>query len=148
MENNAASSEPKPGKVYSNESIKVFWNPELCIHSGNCVQGLPQVFQRDSRPWIKINAATAPEIAEAVTRCPSGALRYELANREEAKPEQAQTIIEPRPDGPLSIKGQIRIENPDGTVLFEGDRVSLCRCGNSGNKPFCDGTHRTIGFKS
>jgi hypothetical protein len=114
------------------------------------VQGLPQVFQRDSRPWIKIDAATATEITEAVTRCPSGALRYELTNSEEAKPEpaQAQTIIEPRPNGPLSIKGQIRIENPDGTVLFEGDRVALCRCGNSGNKPFCDGTHRTIGFKS
>lgn len=61
---------------FSTENITVVWQKELCSHSANCVRGLPAVFQPGERPWIKIDAATADEIASAIDRCPSGALSY------------------------------------------------------------------------
>jgi len=144
--------QPKPPsateRVYRNEQIAIIWNPRLCIHSQNCVNGLPQVFQRDQRPWIKVNGATASEIAEVVTRCPSGALRFQRLDGGEQEQAPEQTIISPQPDGPLYVRGQFRVVASDGTVIREATRVALCRCGQSSNKPFCDGTHETIGFKA
>ncbi|MBU6243833.1 MAG: CDGSH iron-sulfur domain-containing protein [Actinomycetales bacterium] len=49
-------------------------------------------------------------------------------------------------DGPLQVEGRIRILAADGTLIKECEQVFLCRCGQSGNKPFCDGTHRKVGF--
>ena len=63
-------------KEYSNNDIKVIWNPEKCIHAGECVKGLPQVFNRDSTPWINMQGASSEEIMSVVDRCPSGALTY------------------------------------------------------------------------
>jgi CDGSH-type Zn-finger protein len=51
-------------------------------------------------------------------------------------------------DGPLMIKGRVRIGTPQGDVVRETDRVALCRCGGTGNQPFCDGSHVRVGFKS
>lgn len=148
MEENPESPKPKAGRIYSNQEIKVLWNSSLCMHSENCIRGLPQVFQKAERPWIKVDGATAAEIAATVSRCPSGALQYELLDGEKQEAAPTETVIEPRPNGPLLVKGQIRIEGPDGAVLYEGEKVALCRCGQSNNKPFCDGTHQRVGFKA
>ena len=56
--------------------------------------------------------------------------------------------VSPRPDGPLLIKGNVTITSGSGRVGWEGKQVALCRCGASENKPFCDGKHAEIGFKS
>lgn len=56
--------------------------------------------------------------------------------------------IKPIPDGPLLVSGSLAIRAASGRLAWEGDQTALCRCGGSKNKPFCDGTHRTIGFKS
>jgi CDGSH-type Zn-finger protein len=56
--------------------------------------------------------------------------------------------ISPRMNGPLHVTGRLRIENARGEVMFRGDDAWLCRCGTSKNKPFCDGSHKTIGFRS
>jgi uncharacterized Fe-S cluster protein YjdI len=61
---------------YSNGEITVVWQPGLCIHSGNCVKGLPGVFKPKERPWIKVHEAPSDAIAEQVGRCPSGALSF------------------------------------------------------------------------
>ena len=61
-------------KEYSNGEIIVLWEAKKCIHSGNCVRTLSQVFQPKERPWIKIDNATSEEIKMAVAKCPSGAL--------------------------------------------------------------------------
>ena len=50
-------------------------------------------------------------------------------------------------DGPLYVRGGIEIKNMEGAVLYNETRAALCRCGASGDKPFCDNTHRGIGFK-
>ncbi len=61
-------------KHYSNGEINVLWQSGLCIHCGNCAQGLPQVFNPAKRPWIEPMAATTQEIKDQVAQCPSGAL--------------------------------------------------------------------------
>lgn len=56
--------------------------------------------------------------------------------------------IEVRANGPNRIQGPFDLVDQDGKAfkIPEGQWVSLCRCGGSSKKPFCDGTHRTIGF--
>jgi uncharacterized Fe-S cluster protein YjdI len=65
-------------KIYENKKIRVFWEPEKCFHSGNCLLGLPQVFDNRKRPWIDINAAEVSDIKRCIDTCPSGALSYEV----------------------------------------------------------------------
>jgi CDGSH-type Zn-finger protein len=61
----------------------------------------------------------------------------------------ADVTVNVRPNGPLIIEGPIKILDPEGNAFtLEGERVVLCRCGQSSNKPFCDATHRTCGFES
>jgi uncharacterized Fe-S cluster protein YjdI len=133
-------------KEYATDEIVVEWEPSLCFHSQNCVRSLPQVFDDSRRPWVEVDAAGAEEVEAAVARCPSGALRTRrtgvaLANRVEASQIQASE------NGPLLASGGVRVLDAEGNVLFEGVNAALCRCGGSGNKPFCDGTHKKNGFR-
>jgi uncharacterized Fe-S cluster protein YjdI len=132
-------------KEYATEEIVVEWEPRLCIHSKNCVRALPQVFDDSRRPWVKVDAATADEVEAAVARCPSGALRTRRIGVPTATRQQ-QPEVRASANGPLLVSGGVRIVDAEGTVLYEGERAALCRCGGSGNKPFCDGTHEKIGF--
>lgn len=133
-------------RVYEDERIRVLWEPSLCIHVRNCVRGLPEVFDAESRPWIRVEAADADRIAETVTRCPTGALHFDRLDGGPQEDPVGETVVEPRPNGPLFVRGRIRIEDAEGHLVREDTRVALCRCGGSANKPFCDGTHRTNGF--
>jgi uncharacterized Fe-S cluster protein YjdI len=63
-------------KEYSNGEVTVVWKPDLCIHSGICAKGLPQVFQPRDKPWVKQNAATSQDIMNQINKCPSGALTF------------------------------------------------------------------------
>jgi hypothetical protein len=80
-----------------------------------------------------------------VARCPSGALRARRVGSEPPKREQPLEL-RASANGPLLVSGGVRVVAADGTVLYEGERAALCRCGRSANKPFCDGTHKTVGF--
>ncbi|HWJ44066.1 MAG TPA: (4Fe-4S)-binding protein [Gaiellaceae bacterium] len=135
-----------PRRTYTGAAIEVDWEPKLCIHVQNCVRSLPQVFKADERPWIVIDAAAADEVAAAVERCPTGALHYRRLDGAPQEQAPAETTVDPRPNGPLFLRGRLRIVDDDGEVIREDTRVALCRCGGSANKPFCDGTHRTNGF--
>ncbi len=61
---------------YSNGEVSIVWKPELCIHSGNCARGLPDVFKPREKPWINVNGASTEKIIEQVKKCPSGALSF------------------------------------------------------------------------
>jgi len=139
---------PNVELVYRNDQIAVSWEPKLCIHAGNCFRDLPEVFKPQSRPWISVDAATAEEIAEVVMTCPTGALHFERLDGGPQEPHPEETTIEARHNGPLYVRVQIRILGPGGRLIREDTRLALCRCGHSENKPFCDGTHRRIGFRS
>ncbi len=140
----------RPGveRVYRNDQIAVFWEPKLCIHAGNCFRGLPEVFKPQSRPWVLVDAASADKIAEVVMTCPTGALHFERLDDGPQEPQPNETTIDARPNGPLYVRGQVRITGPGGRLIREDTRVALCRCGHSENKPFCDGSHRRVGFRT
>lgn len=54
--------------------------------------------------------------------------------------------ITPSENGPYIVSGQVSLTDIDGREIEHRDPIAICRCGQSGNKPFCDGTHATIGF--
>jgi CDGSH-type Zn-finger protein/uncharacterized Fe-S cluster protein YjdI len=139
----------RPGveRIYKNGDIAVSWEPKLCIHFGACLRGLPQVFKPLERPWVNVNVATSDEVAATVMLCPTGALRFERLDGGPQEAVRDETMIEERSNGPLFVGGPLRIRLQDGTVREE-TRVALCRCGRSANKPFCDDTHRRIGFRT
>lgn len=64
-------------KRYSNGEVTIIWRPELCVHSGICVRGLPGVFDPKRKPWVDASAASTQEIVDQVKKCPSGALSLE-----------------------------------------------------------------------
>ena len=66
-----------------------------------------------------------------------------------APDEEHGAIVMPYEDGPLLVRGNFTLLSPDGTVIEPGrSTVALCRCGKSAIKPFCDGTHKAIGFRA
>ena len=138
----------EPARTYANQSIEVEWEPRLCIHSEHCVRGLGEVFNRDRRPWVQVEGVDADRIAATVSTCPTGALQFRRLDEGPGEEPPSQTTIEPQPNGPLFVRGRLRIVDGDGSVIREDTRVALCRCGASENKPFCDGSHRTVGFRT
>ena len=68
---------------YSNGEVTIVWQPHLCIHSGNCTRGLPEVFKPGEKPWITPEGATTEKIIEQVKKCPSGALSYFMNDEKE-----------------------------------------------------------------
>lgn len=125
----------------------MYWEPDLCSHSANCVRSLRSVFRPKRRPWIQLSAepgrSGADRIAEAVLECPTGALHYERRDGgpDEQPPEPPDVRFQR--DGPVELRGRICVRRPGSDeVVREDVRVSLCRCGVSARMPFCDGSHR------
>ena len=130
---------------YERDDLVVEYDAARCIHAAECVHGLPKVFDPERRPWIDPRQAAASEIEGVVRRCPTGALRYRRPDgKSEEPPANVRARIEP--DGPLYVSGRIRLALPDGS-MSEDTRIALCRCGASKNKPYCDNSHREIGFE-
>jgi uncharacterized Fe-S cluster protein YjdI len=135
----------KPQREYATDELVVEWHPRLCYHARECIKALPAVFDAERRPWIKVDAASAGEVEAAVALCPSGALRSRRLGAPVTVEPVGETEVTVTPNGPLVLRGNLRIVQ-DGVVIAEMDRASLCRCGQSSNKPFCDGTHLRVGF--
>jgi len=134
-------------KEYSNEEITVIWKPESCIHSTICwkkATGLPDVFQPNTKPWIKLEGGTTEEIIRQVDKCPSGALGYRLKG--EQKGSVSTNVVETLPNGPLLVYGNITVKHAGSEELKESKVTAFCRCGASSNKPYCDGTHVKVNF--
>ena len=132
-------------KEYTNGEVTIVWKPDLCIHSANCVRGLPEVFDNNKRPWIDAEGASTEAIIRQVGKCPSGALTT-YRNGEDKDEKDGKVKITLAKNGPILVRGPIQLENEKGEPIPTGSSSALCRCGGSGNKPFCDGTHKKIGF--
>ena len=92
-------------------------------------------------PWIHPEAATVEELAELAHNCPSGAITF---MRRDGGPQEAApkvNLVRVRENGPLAVHGELAIEGQDPAF-----RATLCRCGLSNRKPFCDGSHATGPF--
>ena len=135
-------------RAYEGEGITVSYELQRCIHAAECVKGLPTVFDPNKRPWIDPTQAGADALAAVVERCPTGALTYERTDGGAQESAPAEARVELVPDGPIHVHGRLELKQPDGAVHWAGNRAALCRCGQSVNKPFCDNTHKNVGFKS
>lgn len=113
-----------------------------CIHARRCVISQPGVFKANVQgEWIDPDAASAEALMFVALNCPSGAIQ--VARRDGGAPEPNPLVntISVRENGPLAVHAQIEI---DGAAI--GTRATLCRCGASKNKPYCDGSHADAGF--
>ena len=132
------------GKVqeYRGEKIVVRFDDGKCVHSRNCVLGRPEVFQANvPGAWIKPDNVSPEEVVMTVLACPSGALTYERIDRGAQEAPPPVNVARVRENGPLAIRADIRIGDADAQL-----RATLCRCGASKNKPYCDGSHNAAGF--
>jgi len=167
MERNKSLSDERK---YTNREITVYWKPSACVHASYCYRELIEVFDPSRRPWVDMNGSTTDRIIEVVNLCPTEALawkwndeeknkdigsdqsnhirfrRPELMENDQVKVKDAPVKVKIMNDGPMIISGNF-------TLIYEGNvkdkkdaMISICRCGASKNMPFCDGTHRKIGF--
>jgi uncharacterized Fe-S cluster protein YjdI len=138
--------EPRGVREYSTDEIVVEWQPRLCFHSHNCIRALPKVFDPERRPWIDLEPGLRRRDRGRGRAVPLGRAAR-LAAREHGTGARTEPLeVKASAGGPLLVRGGVRVLDAEGNLLYEGDRAALCRCGGSGNKPFCDGTHRTNGF--
>jgi len=128
-------------REYRGRNIVVRFDGGKCIHSRNCVLGLPEVFQAGvPGAWIKPEAAAAEQVVATALACPSGAITYERLDGGAQESAPPVNVLRIRENGPLAIHADLRIGE---TARL---RATLCRCGASNNKPYCDGSHGAAGF--
>ena len=132
-------------KSYAGPGITIHDNRSVCMHAAHCTGGLPTVFKYGERPWIDPAGAIPQQIVETVRHCPSGALSYTLEGTE-PKAETWLPSIDVMKDGPYAVLG-VELVGVEFAKGVPRERYTLCRCGASKNKPFCDATHTAIGFK-
>lgn len=121
--------------------VNVRYDKGICVHAGFCGTTATNVWKEAANTG---DTASRMHAIAMIEHCPSGALTYQLegAVNEPLFP-QAVSIIN---NGPLWVTAHVPITNSDGTVLETRNRVTLCRCGQSSNKPLCDGSHKAAGF--
>jgi CDGSH-type Zn-finger protein/uncharacterized Fe-S cluster protein YjdI len=126
------------------EKVTIEFEGRKCIHARFCVTGAPKSFLANvDGPWIQPNAMDAEKLVAVAEQCPSGAIRY---RRNDGRPNEAPSpvnLMVVREAGPYAVRGDIRI---NGQAI--GYRATLCRCGASKRKPFCDGSHTEAGFNA
>lgn len=142
---------------YTNGEITVYWRPAKCIHATTCYKELIEVFNPRNRPWVNMQGAPTDRIIEVVEKCPTQALYYkwnkDIKEGKHSAPKERQeevkrTEVKVMKDGPLIIRGNFKVFDEQGNELKTMKLTSLCRCGNSNKMPFCDGSHRKIGFEA
>jgi CDGSH-type Zn-finger protein len=134
---------------YPGKEITVHDNRKICSHAAECVNNLSSVFKLGSRPWINPDASKMNDIIDVVRRCPSGALSYSIDGVEYRDPEeQRNPTVTVLKNGPYHITGGIELigENIQFGEGASKEHYTLCRCGASENKPFCDGAHKSSKF--
>ena len=124
-------------KIYrfAGASLTVLYNPRVCSHAAECIR-LSRAFDSAKRPWIEPDKDTPARIEEAVRACPSGALRID--GQDHLLPDRPEIVVQK--NGPYWILGADIAEVLPGEGATPDKKV-LCRCGLSGNKPYCDGSH-------
>lgn len=142
----AATSAPTQSvdgsEIVDGEKMQIRFATKLCIHSRFCVTGAPKVFLANvDGPWIHPDDMNVEELAAVARNCPSGAIQY---LRKDGAPDEAPppvNLIRTLEAGPNALRGNLYL---DGRSI--GYRATLCRCGASKNKPYCDGSHHELQF--
>ncbi|MCX6266377.1 MAG: (4Fe-4S)-binding protein [Bacteroidetes bacterium] len=141
-------------REFSNGEVTVYWKADLCIHSANCLIGLPGVFNSKKKPWINVHASSSKEIMKVIDTCPSRALTYLKSTkfvtskpRATAKMKSKFARVHILKNGPALITGNFILRDAKKKkIQIENEVAAICRCGASKKKPFCDGSHQAVGF--
>jgi CDGSH-type Zn-finger protein len=131
---------------YVGNGIKILDNRGVCSHAGVCTSMLASVWDNKKEPWINAKGAEKEKIIKVIKQCPSGALSYELNGRVNDEQDREAAIFVSK-DGPLQIMGYIELKDEINSKPDSKEHYTLCRCGASKNKPFCDGSHWSAKFK-
>ena len=122
--------------------VVIRFDSKKCIHARHCVLGRPDVFVPNAKgEWIYPDRASPEAVAIIAHDCPSGAITYERLDGGENEGAPCVNVVRVRENGPLAFHAPVSIGGHDA-----GPRVTLCRCGASKNKPYCDGSHAGAGF--
>lgn len=122
--------------------LTLVYEGKRCIHARFCVTGAPRVFLANVKgPWIDPEGTDVARLVEIAHACPSGAIRYQRRDGEPDESAPPVNLLAVREGGPYAVKGALAVAGD--TKSF---RATLCRCGASKNKPYCDGSHHEIGF--
>lgn len=146
------SSEKLEGRVpdrldnYEGKEVTIHDNRGVCSHAGYCTDNLPTVFIMGKEPWIDPNGASAEDIARVIKMCPSGALSY-TKDGVLYKDQDREPAITLSKNGPHRVVGGPELKDVNDSTPESKEHYTLCRCGGSKNKPFCDGTHWYINFR-
>lgn len=123
-------------------ALTLMFEARRCIHARHCVTGAPTVFLANVQgPWIHPDTLDAERLVGIAQDCPSGAIRYRRKDGGLEETPPPVNLASVREAGPYAFRGQLVI---DGEAA--GFRATLCRCGASQNKPFCDGSHHAANF--
>jgi CDGSH-type Zn-finger protein len=131
--------------TYKGKKITVYDNRSICAHAGICTDGLPAVFRNREASFVEPDGASVSEIIDIVNQCPSGALSYTLDDDSETR-LIGEASISIAANGPYVLKGKVVLLEMEKGKGASESYCSLCRCGASKNKPFCDGSHWDINF--
>jgi CDGSH-type Zn-finger protein/uncharacterized Fe-S cluster protein YjdI len=124
--------------------LDLVYEGKRCIHSRFCVTLAPQVFLANVQgPWIHPDAMPVERLVEIAHACPSGAIRYQRRDGGTQEGAPPVNLAGLREGGPYAFRGALVIDGVPGPV-----RATLCRCGASRNKPYCDGSHHAAGFSA
>lgn len=125
--------------------MTLIYEGKKCIHSRFCVTWGPKVFIANVKgPWINPDAMPTDALTEIAHVCVSGAIRYKRKDGHPDEQPPPVNLISVRENGPYAIRADIQL---DGAPAVS-HRLTLCRCGASKNKPFCDGSHNEIKFSA
>jgi CDGSH-type Zn-finger protein/uncharacterized Fe-S cluster protein YjdI len=131
---------------YNGKSATVAWNKKLCIHVGECVRAEGALFDLERKPWCVPDTSDDENILDIVSRCPSGSLSVVFAESGKAETPTAENSITVVYGGPLLVRGDLDIAGAQEESPGLNFRASLCRCGMSKNKPYCDNSHKQADF--
>lgn len=124
------------------DALTLVYEGKKCIHSRFCVTWAPTVFLANVKgPWIHPETVPPATVVEVAHACPSGAIRYERKDGEPNETAPPVNLVRIHEAGPYGVRAEIVIDGVPAEY-----RATLCRCGASKNKPFCDGSHHEIGF--
>ncbi len=125
-------------------ALTLMFEARRCIHARFCVTGAPTVFLANVKgPWLHPDTIDVERLAAIAQECPSGAIRY---RRKDGRPDESAppvNLAAIREAGPYAFRGALQLDGRD-----IGFRATLCRCGASKNKPYCDGSHHEVGFSA
>lgn len=135
------STEPE---VVPGEKVTIAFEAHRCIHSRYCVLTRPDVFVPNVQgEWIHPDAASVEAVTALAHNCPSGAITYQRHDGGPQEEAPVVNLIRVRENGPLAFHAELAIEGQEPRL-----RATLCRCGASKSKPFCDGSHNAIAFSA